>query len=121
MLARDQASVGLARSWLGDFLAGHGISGQGLEDALLVVSELVTNGLRHGLGEVAVRARLGTDVLHLAVTDSASELPVLLLPDPTRIGGVGIRVVDAISRQWGVASFPGGKTVWADLPMTPGP
>jgi hypothetical protein len=37
----------------------------------------------------------------------------VLAPDPERVGGLGLVVVDAVSREWGVARFPGGKTVWA--------
>ncbi len=87
------------------------------DDAALVLSELATNALRHGLGEVVVRASLSTDgAVHLAVTDSSTELPVLQALDPARVGGVGLRVVDELTAAWGVAPFPGGKTVWASLP-----
>jgi hypothetical protein len=44
----------------------------------------------------------------------------LLPPDPARIGGLGLVVVDGVSAEWGVAPFPGGKTVWALL-ARPGP
>jgi hypothetical protein len=37
--------------------------------------------------------------------------------DPTRIGGLGLVVVDRIASDWGVAPFPGGKTVWAALSL----
>jgi len=115
VLPRDRRSAVDARDWLRDFLAAR-VPVVLIEDALLVLSELATNALRHGLGEVVVRVELehgGT--LQLSVTDSGSELPALQPVDPTRVGGLGLRIVDELSARWGVAAFPGGKTVWATL------
>ena len=39
----------------------------------------------------------------------------MLPPDPDRIGGLGLVVVSRVAAEWGVAPFPGGKTVWALL------
>lgn len=120
ILGRDVSSVGEARAWLGDFLAGFGVGAEAAADAVLIASELVTNGLRHGLGDVVVRARLDAgNVLQLAVTDAGDELPRQLPLDPMRIGGVGLRIVDQLSEQWGVSAFPGGKTVWALVHLQP--
>jgi hypothetical protein len=56
----------------------------------------------------------------VSVTDWSEE-PLRLMPvDPTRVGGVGLRVVDTLAVTWGVASFPGGKTVWASIPRPTG-
>jgi len=112
---RDIDAVGAARRWLAEFLDGHHRSAAQTQDAELVVSELVTNALRHGLGDVVVRSALDDDVLQVAVTDSGPELPELQPVDPDRIGGVGLQIVDRLASKWGVAAFPGGKTVWAVL------
>ena len=113
---RDIDAVGAARRWLAEFLDGHRRSATETQDAELVVSELVTNALRHGLGDVVVRSALiDGDLLQFSVTDSGPELPELQPVDPDRIGGVGLQIVDRLASEWGVASFPGGKTVWAML------
>lgn len=115
VLPRDRRSPVDARDWLRGFLSDRVPEALG-DDALLVLSELATNALRHGLGEVVVRAALEHDgALQLSVTDSGDELPALQPADPTRVGGLGLRIVDELSSAWGVAAFPGGKTVWATM------
>ena len=113
VLVREMRSVRRAREWLRTFLGDRVATGQ-TDDALLVISELVTNALRHGLGDVVVRASLDDETaVRVSVTDSGAEQPRLLPPDPRRLGGVGLRIVDDIAASWGVSRFPGGKTAWA--------
>ena len=112
VFGREMRSVRRAREWLRAFL-GRRIPVAQADDAILVVSELVTNALRHGLGDVVVRTSIEEPTsVRLSVTDSGPEQPTLLPLDPTRIGGVGLRIVDEVAASWGVVPFPGGKTVW---------
>ena len=116
VFARYVDTVGAARRWLARLLHGRQLPEAQRQDAELVISELVTNVLRHGLGDVVVRTSLADgDLLQVSVTDSGPELPALRPFDPGRIGGVGLRIVDRLASEWGVAPFPGGKTVWAVL------
>ncbi|WP_161952599.1 ATP-binding protein, partial [Actinoplanes sp. TFC3] len=39
-------------------------------------------------------------------------------PDPRRIGGRGLLLVAAMTRDWGTQARPGGKVVWADVPLS---
>jgi anti-sigma regulatory factor (Ser/Thr protein kinase) len=115
VLPRERRAAVDARDWLTDFLADR-VDGARTADAALVLSELATNALRHGLGDVVVRAAIDPDgSLQLAVTDSGNEAPAMQPPDPERVGGLGLRIVDQLASAWGVAPFPGGKTVWATL------
>jgi len=116
VLRREAESVADARSWLSSFLRDQHVAPSASGDAVLIISELVTNALRHGLGEIVARTAL-TDggVLYLSVTDSGDELPELQPVDPSRLGGVGLHIVDRLSSQWGISPFPGGKTVWATM------
>jgi anti-sigma regulatory factor (Ser/Thr protein kinase) len=116
VLPRELESVADARAWLASFLREQRVAGSRRNDAVLVVSELVTNALRHGLGDIVVRSAL-TDagVLRLSVTDSGGELPEIRPVDPSKVGGVGLHIVDQLSSQWGISPFPGGKTVWVTM------
>ncbi|RJL34569.1 ATP-binding protein [Bailinhaonella thermotolerans] len=89
------------------------------DDAVLVVSELVTNALRYGLFPTFDRpitlmlARRGTEVL-CAVTDPSQDLPVVRSPDYCQENGRGLHVVEIYSRRWGCDILDtGGKAVWA--------
>jgi anti-sigma regulatory factor (Ser/Thr protein kinase) len=115
MLPRDRRAAVDARDWLHAFLAGR-VDPALADDAALVISELATNALNHGLGDVVVRAAVdGVGTVQLSVTDSGDELPSMQPADPSRIGGLGLRIIDQLSAAWGVAPFPGGKTVWATV------
>ena len=115
---RQAVSVGEARSWIEAFLTERAIDDAVRDDAQLVVSELVTNALMHGDGALVLRASITGAAVQVSVTDSGDELPEVLPLDPTRIGGLGLIVVDRIASDWGVAPFPGGKTVWAALSLS---
>jgi anti-sigma regulatory factor (Ser/Thr protein kinase) len=112
---RRVESAAEARSWLASFLNERDVEDATRGDAALVVSELVTNALRHGEGPTVLRVALTATVVQLSVTDSGDGVPRMLPPEPGRVGGLGLVVVERLTTEWGVASFPGGKTVWALL------
>jgi len=87
------------------------------DTALLLVSELVTNAIRHGTPPVRLSLRLDRDRLRVEVTDSSPALPELTRPEPDQIGGRGLQIVQLLAARWG-ASFSSrrlGKTVWFEL------
>jgi anti-sigma regulatory factor (Ser/Thr protein kinase) len=86
-------------------------------DAELVVSELVTNVVRHTENGGTVRARRTAEGVRVEVSDSDRRQPVLGggRADTTD-GGRGLRVVDHVASAWGVEPLqPAGKTVWAEI------
>lgn len=93
-----------------------------VEDALLMVSELVTNAVRHGTPDVVLTLELLTDRVRIAVHDAGETLPVIPDGQPSidRPTGRGLLIVAATASDWGVMRAEGraGKTVWAELHLT---
>ena len=87
------------------------------ETALLLVSELATNAIRHGAPPVRLLLRLDQDRLRVEVTDSSPALPELAQPSPDQTSGRGLQIVQQLAAKWGARTLPRrlGKTVWFDL------
>lgn len=90
---------------------------QVLQDALVVVSELVTNALRAGCVHITLQLFVGADEVRLAVIDDGEGLPTRQFPEVDAPHGRGLAIVGALSRTWGVARVDQGKQVWADLSL----
>ncbi|WP_432119516.1 ATP-binding protein [Streptomyces sp. bgisy032] len=86
-------------------------------DAQLVVSELVTNAVRHAPGPCGMNLRLARDELAITVWDTSTRTPVLRHSDGHGIGGHGMRVVHLVSRSVDVALGAHGKQVTARLSL----
>jgi anti-sigma regulatory factor (Ser/Thr protein kinase) len=92
-----------------------------VENALLVVSELVTNAIRHadaGPAEaVRLTARAAPGAVRIAVLDGGTGGEVRRRADRPAddFGGYGLALVDQIARAWGVERDERGTTVWAEL------
>ncbi|MFZ3599070.1 ATP-binding protein [Streptomyces sp. BH104] len=84
----------------------------------LVVSELVTNTVRHARGSrCSLRLRARADSIVIAVSDADRRPPRERSPDMTNgTGGFGWPMVRHLSRSVTVSTGPGGKTVRATLP-----
>jgi anti-sigma regulatory factor (Ser/Thr protein kinase) len=112
--------VGLARRRVRDHLAdwGHRSDDPALQDAVLLVSELATNVVRHGPllereFEVAVTALADGSCL-IEVSDEGRAEPRLRVVRDLEEAGRGLHLVEGIAAAWGVWSRgPHGKTVWA--------
>lgn len=88
-----------------------------LDDAQLVVSELVTNAVLHTLGGAVLELEVVAERLRLCVTDSSERRPAVRDPDPEETGGRGMVLVSALAVAWGAEEHPRGKTVWAELAL----
>jgi anti-sigma regulatory factor (Ser/Thr protein kinase) len=96
-----------------------------LETALLLVSELVSNSVRHsGVPEgedLVVRAQLWAEGLRLEVEDPGRAGVIAPQPpDLLRGGGMGLHLVQKLSERWGLERVAaGGTRVWAQLASAP--
>ncbi|MBW1602921.1 serine/threonine-protein phosphatase [Streptomyces sp. JJ66] len=82
----------------------------------LLVSELVTNALRHGDGEIRLRLLLDRTLV-CEVWDSGLVQPRRRRARDTDEGGRGLQLVDLLSAAWGSRRTPRGKAVWFELPL----
>ena len=87
------------------------------ETAVLLVSELVTNAVRHARGTDAIALKLQTAGawLRIEVQDGDPRWPQPRTPAGFDESGFGLVLVDTLARKWGVRETAAGKAVWADL------
>lgn len=119
-LALDPEAPRAARDIVGQCLRD-GVAAPVLDNAQLIVSELVTNSLRHsGVTRddgVGVRVQLTLGSVHLAVEDQGRHAEIApAVPDLERGSGFGLNLVESLSQRWGVEPLAeGGTRVWAQL------
>ncbi|MGW2653752.1 ATP-binding protein [Streptomyces sp. NPDC001478] len=120
-------SVPRARHAVRDLLARQGVPldediAQGL---LLIVSELVTNAVKHAAllsPELAVEVAVNAEWIRVAVEDNHPYRPTALETDYAQTGGRGLLLVREITREAGGScdvehTASGGKIIWAALPL----
>ncbi|MBW1599637.1 SpoIIE family protein phosphatase [Streptomyces sp. JJ38] len=86
------------------------------DEAVLLVSELVTNSLRYAHGPIGVRMVRGGSLL-VEVSDPLPDPPEIRTPADDDEGGRGVQLVAQSARRWGTRHGPIGKTVWFELPL----
>lgn len=90
-----------------------------LPDILIVVSELVTNAVRHGPGEetrVQLRISVSPDRIRIEVEDRGVDRFRRSSAARDGVGGLGLRLVETLSDRWGIT--PTGPTVvWCELDL----
>jgi anti-sigma regulatory factor (Ser/Thr protein kinase) len=120
------AGVGQARHCMREQLRSNGVSDTVVDDAVLILSELLSNACRHGrplgqhseVGDGDVRAAWRVDGrgdLTVEVTDGGGPTrPVPATPSVTARGGRGLNIISALAQKWGVRDDTAGEvTVWA--------
>jgi anti-sigma regulatory factor (Ser/Thr protein kinase) len=118
-IPRQPVAPALARAGFVHWVDG-GLSAAARTDALLVLSELVTNSVRHAHAPdgapVRVTAELQDRVLRLEVGDAGHDRRFTRRrPDLQAGGGFGLHLVERLSLRWGVAESD-GTVVWCELP-----
>jgi anti-sigma regulatory factor (Ser/Thr protein kinase) len=118
-LAADPAVVAGARA-----TAVRQLGEWGLDELMmtteLIVSELVTNAIRHASGPIRLRM-IRHDILICEVSDASNTSPRLRHARTTDEGGRGLFLVAQLTRRWGTRYTPAGKIIWAeqDFPVPP--
>ncbi|MFJ8208955.1 ATP-binding protein [Streptomyces sp. NPDC096033] len=100
-------------------LAEHDVAPVLVDDVLTVVSELVSNALRHGEGLTGLRVTVSAGQVIVEVSDRSTLQPHLRPPSPHTPGGFGWRVVKTLAPTAFVRFHRDGKTIVAPLPLRP--
>ncbi|MFD0141555.1 MULTISPECIES: ATP-binding protein [unclassified Streptomyces] len=117
----EDGMIGSARDFTADFLAGPTatehvpVPRRCVDLARLVVSEMVTNAVRHAPGPCRLLLELFEDTLEISVFDRAEASPVPRGHDPGRIGQHGVEILVAVCESVSVEPLPSGKRVTARL------
>ncbi|WTB88845.1 PAS domain-containing SpoIIE family protein phosphatase/ATP-binding protein [Streptomyces cellulosae] len=114
-LPREPRSVGRAREYARAQLLAWDMEPL-VDTTELLVSELVTNALRYGEGEIRLRLLLDRTLV-CEVWDSGLVQPRRRRARDTDEGGRGLQLVGLLSAAWGSRRTPRGKTVWFELPL----
>ena len=86
-----------------------------IDDVALVVSELVTNAVLHGDGDITLDVVVEPATVRIAVEDSGSGAAEAVDAAGNAESGRGLMLVSKIAARWGVRPAHRGKVVWADV------
>jgi anti-sigma regulatory factor (Ser/Thr protein kinase) len=117
-LVPTSSAPGIARRLVAELLIAWGVVRHVLDDAILLVSELVCNVVEHAGGRLT-RLELwlaeASGILRVSVADDSPEHPTVIPVDRRAVRGRGMYLVDTLSRRWGIEDGDGGKRVWFEL------
>lgn len=108
--ARRLVAAGCARAATGRECA---------DSAGLLASEVVTNALLHGDGDVTIGMDAGAAMVRVEVGDASRSRPREDVPGEEAERGRGLLIVNALSSAWGVTDALPGKIVWFEVPVQP--
>lgn len=119
---RREDAPGLARGFVEDAMSVAGLQGD-CPEALLLVSELVTNAVVHARsGAIHLEVSVDDGTLRcVVVDDDPDRQPAVRSAGGSEVGGLGLVIVDAVATRWGCDVDAGSKSVWFELePMDDG-
>jgi anti-sigma regulatory factor (Ser/Thr protein kinase) len=119
-LPHTPSSVSMVRRRLSAELLASGVYEETADDAAVILSELISNALRHARplpsGDIRVAWSREGDLVQLAVSDGgATTEPRRARATLSSLGGRGLGIVETLSDGWGVLHEDSGTTVWATL------
>ncbi|MEU6347082.1 ATP-binding SpoIIE family protein phosphatase [Streptomyces sp. NPDC046977] len=118
-LPADPAAVSVARHHVTGKLSEWGLD-ESASTMALIVSELVTNAIRHAQPPVCLRLIRCDAGLTCEVTDGSTTAPHLRRARTLDEGGRGLFIVAQLTQRWGTRHHSRGKTIWAEQPHTAG-
>ena len=107
-LPRDPGAAAIARRTLERQLPG--ADRQVVDAAKTIASELVSNAVLHGRGQITLGVRAAGDRLRIGVRDDGHGAKLEVRP------GHGLHIVQALSVEWGASDYP--TQVWAELALS---
>ena len=121
-------SVGIARHRCIDELRARGVLSATIDDAALVLSELVGNAVRHGQplngGGIEVGWHITEQLVRIEVRDGGrgplrheASRPLVAGGSADAEGGRGLAIVSLLTTSWGSAFDADEAVVWADVPV----
>jgi anti-sigma regulatory factor (Ser/Thr protein kinase) len=96
---------------------GTTVSDEVVDTAVLLADEMATNALVHAGGSFSLSVAVHDGRLRVEVGDASVNLPVLLPPDPDRVGGRGMAIVSSLASSWGTEINSDGKVVWFEIDL----
>ena len=112
-------AAGAARLHVTEFLSGRDLPPGVIDDARLVVSELVANAVQHGRpssdGFLNLAWELESRNLVLSVEDGGNQPVLPREPDPESVNGRGLHIVDSLTASWTVERDAGTTLVCASI------
>jgi PAS domain S-box-containing protein len=115
-LPGEPASAPMARAFAARILSSWGLDNH-RELVTQLVSELITNAVRHSDGPVGLRLRCAQRALYIEVSDGDTRRPRPREPAPEDEAGRGLYLVDRLADRWGVRPLPEGKVVWCEVSL----
>lgn len=115
ILTAEGGSCARARQVVRDAAVSWGLSEDLTDDAQLVVTELVSNGIDHGEGLITLTVSRRDSGMLVEVHDESSKQPQVRPVDTSSARGRGMQLVKALSVRWGTTPDARGKVVWAEL------
>jgi anti-sigma regulatory factor (Ser/Thr protein kinase) len=85
----------------------------------LMVSELATNCIQHANSDFEIAIEISQPEIRIEARDTGEGRPAPRSPTPSEPTGRGLRIVEAMSDDWGVVRSSSGKTVWFTIASHP--
>ena len=114
----DPAEVRRVRRAISEALAGADVDADRIQDAMVAISELVSNALVHGGPPRVVRLRLGPSGLLVQVFDGSPGEPHVVAAGGAEPGGRGLQLVSRLAAEWGTRHCHDGKWVWCRVALS---